>query len=61
LQDVPNNLWESAAAYEEKLLERAITAHPHNHRTKAAALGLPYNQHRNDLRKHVLFGSISSA
>jgi psp operon transcriptional activator len=60
-EDAPHNLRESVAAYEKRLLERALAAHRHNQRATAAALGLTYNQLRNDLRKHALLGSASSA
>lgn len=60
-ENMPHNLRESVAAYEKRLLERALTAHRHNQRATAAALGLTYNQLRNDLRKHALLGSASSA
>lgn len=52
-----HNLRATVAAYEKSLLERALTAHRHNQRATAEALGLTYNQLRNDLRKHGLLGS----
>ena len=57
--DATHNLRESVATYEKRLLERALTAHRHNQRATAAALGLTYNQLRNDLRKHALLGSAA--
>jgi psp operon transcriptional activator len=57
----PHNLRETVAAYEKRLLERALTAHRHNQRATAGALGLTYNQLRNDLRKHGLLGSSATS
>jgi psp operon transcriptional activator len=56
----PQNLRATVAAYEKNLIERALTEHRHNQRTTADALGLTYNQLRNDLRKHGLLGGGST-
>ncbi len=57
----PHNLRATVAAYEKNLIERALTEHRHNQRATADALGLTYNQLRNDLRKHGLLGSGPSS
>jgi psp operon transcriptional activator len=45
---------EAVAAFERRLLEAALARHRHNQRTTAGALGLTYDQLRNQLRKHGL-------
>jgi psp operon transcriptional activator len=44
----------AVAAYERQLLNDALTRHRHNQRATAGALGLTYDQLRNQLRKHGL-------
>lgn len=53
----PVNLRDAVAAFEKKLLERALMENRYNQRATANYLGLTYNQLRNDLRKHDLLGS----
>ena len=45
---------QAVAAFERRLLEDALARHQHNQRTTAGALGLTYDQLRNQLRKHGL-------
>jgi psp operon transcriptional activator len=45
---------EAVAAFERRLLEDALARHRHNQRATANALGLTYDQLRNQLRKHGL-------
>jgi psp operon transcriptional activator len=45
---------QAVAAFEHQLLEDALANHRHNQRATAAALGLSYDQLRNQLRKHGL-------
>jgi psp operon transcriptional activator len=45
---------QAVAAFERQLLEDALATHRHNQRATAAALGLSYDQLRNQLRKHGL-------
>lgn len=47
---------QAVAAFERQLLEEALARHRHNQRATAAALGLTYDQLRNQLRKHGLLG-----
>jgi psp operon transcriptional activator len=44
----------AVAAFERRLLENALARNRHNQRATAAALGLTYDQLRNQLRKHGL-------
>jgi psp operon transcriptional activator len=44
----------AVAAFERQLLEDALATHRHNQRATAGALGLSYDQLRNQLRKHGL-------
>jgi psp operon transcriptional activator len=44
----------AVAAYERQLLNDALARHRHNQRATAGALGLTYDQLRNQLRKHGL-------
>jgi psp operon transcriptional activator len=46
---------QAVAAFERRLLEEALARHRHNQRATASALGLTYDQLRNQLRKHGLF------
>jgi psp operon transcriptional activator len=48
------NFREAVAAYERRLLNDALARHRHNQRATAGALGLTYDQLRNQLRKHRL-------
>lgn len=52
--ELPTDLRNAVAEYEKEILERALDTHRHNQRATAEALGLTYNQLRNDLRKHAL-------
>ena len=45
---------QAVAAFERRLLEGALARHRHNQRATAGALGLTYDQLRNQLRKHGL-------
>ena len=45
---------QAVAAYERQLLNDALARHRHNQRATAGALGLTYDQLRNQLRKHGL-------
>jgi psp operon transcriptional activator len=45
---------QTVAAFERRLLEDALARHRHNQRATAGALGLSYDQLRNQLRKHGL-------
>jgi psp operon transcriptional activator len=45
---------QAVAAFERQLLEDALARHRHNQRATAGALGLTYDQLRNQLRKHGL-------
>jgi psp operon transcriptional activator len=45
---------QAVAAFERRLLEQALARHRHNQRATASALGLTYDQLRNQLRKHGL-------
>ena len=45
---------QSVATYERQLLTDALARHRHNQRATAGALGLTYDQLRNQLRKHGL-------
>jgi psp operon transcriptional activator len=45
---------QAVAAFERQLLEDALATHRHNQRVTAGALGLSYDQLRNQLRKHRL-------
>ena len=45
---------QAVAAFERQLLEDALGRHRHNQRATAGALGLTYDQLRNQLRKHGL-------
>ncbi|HEX6112531.1 MAG TPA: phage shock protein operon transcriptional activator [Geminicoccaceae bacterium] len=45
---------QAVAAFEHQLLEEALASHRHNQRATAGALGLSYDQLRNQLRKHGL-------
>ena len=45
---------QSVATYERQLLKDALARHRHNQRATAGALGLTYDQLRNQLRKHGL-------
>jgi psp operon transcriptional activator len=45
---------QAVAAFERQLLEDTLAAHRHNQRATAGALGLTYDQLRNQLRKHGL-------
>jgi len=58
---VPADLRAAVAAYEKELLEAALAEHRYNQRATANALGLTYNQLRNDLRKHALLPGTDSA
>jgi psp operon transcriptional activator len=44
----------AVAAFERQLLEDALARHRHNQRATAGALGLTYDQLRNQLRRHGL-------
>jgi psp operon transcriptional activator len=45
---------QAVAAFERQLLEDGLARHRHNQRATAGALGLTYDQLRNQLRKHGL-------
>jgi psp operon transcriptional activator len=45
---------QAVAAFERRLLAQALATHRHNQRATAGALGLSYDQLRNQLRKHGL-------
>ena len=45
---------QAVAGFERQLLEEALAKHRHNQRATAGALGLTYDQLRNQLRKHGL-------
>jgi psp operon transcriptional activator len=45
---------QAVATFERRLLEQALARHRHNQRATASALGLTYDQLRNQLRKHGL-------
>jgi psp operon transcriptional activator len=45
---------QAVATFERQLLEDGLATHRHNQRATAAALGLSYDQLRNQLRKHGL-------
>jgi psp operon transcriptional activator len=45
---------QAVARYERQLLQDALARHRHNQRATAGALGLTYDQLRNQLRKHGL-------
>jgi psp operon transcriptional activator len=48
------DLRQAVAAFERRILEDALARHRHNQRATAVALGLTYDQLRNQLRKHGL-------
>jgi psp operon transcriptional activator len=48
------DLRQAVATYERRLLTDALARHRHNQRATAGALGLTYDQLRNQLRKHGL-------
>ena len=52
--DEPMDFRRAVAAFERRILEDALAAHRHNQRATASALGLTYDQLRNQLRKHRL-------